>query len=104
AGDRRASHARRDAAAADPGGTPDRRDRDPRPARPQARRPRRELLAISPLHLGRAGPPGGLAAFGTRRPSLCARAGMGGGTHGLDLARPLALDDVPLEARAGAQT
>ncbi len=87
-------------AAPDPGGAPRRRHRHPRPARPPPRRAGRELLAVPPLRLRRAGAPRRLAPLRARRASLCARAGMGGRAHGLDLARPLALDGVRLGARA----
>ena len=104
---RRASGAGRtlaaDDAAADPGGAQDRRHRDPRPAWPPARRLRREFLAVPPLRLRRGGAPHRLAPLGARRPSLCARAGMGGRAHGLDLARPFAVDGVRLAARAREQ-
>ena len=44
-----------------------------------------------------------LAPLGARRPSLCARAGMGSRAHGVDLAGPLALDGVRLAAGLGDQ-
>ena len=72
--------------------------RHPRPARPPPRRTRREFLAIPPLHVRRAGVAGRLAALGARRSSLCARAGMGSRAHGVDLARPLAVDEFRLAA------
>ena len=100
---RRRALARADDAAPDPGGAPRRRDRDPRPARPPPRRAGREFLAVPPLHLRRAGAARRLAPLGARRSSLCARAGMGGRAHGLDLARPLALDGVRLDAGARHQ-
>ena len=90
-------------AAAYPGIAQDRRHRHPRPAWPQARRLGRELLAVPPLRLRRGSPPHRLAALGARRPSLCARAGMGGRAHDLDLARPFAVDGVHLAARARDQ-
>ena len=86
-------------AAPDPGGAPGRRHHHPRPARPPPRRHRRELLAVPPLRLRRGGAPHRLAALGARRQSLCARARMGGRAHGVDLARPLAVDAVRLAAR-----
>ena len=43
---------------------------------------------------GEAGRARRLAPLGARRSSLCARAGMGGRAHGLDLARPFAVDGV----------
>ena len=54
----------------------------------------RDLLAIPPLRLRRGGGARRLAPLGARRPRLCARARMGGGAHGLDLDRPLALDGL----------
>ena len=45
-----------------------------------------------------------LAALRARRSSLCARAGMGSRAHGVDLARPFALDGVRLAARLGNET
>ena len=103
AGKRRRPHARRDAAAADSGGAQDRRHRHPRPARPPALGLRREFLAVPPLRLRRGGPPHRLAPLGARRPSLCARAGMGGRAHDLALARPLAVDGVLVAARPREQ-
>ena len=52
---------------------------------------------------GEPAAPRRLAPLGARRPSLCARAGMGSRAHGLDLAGPLALDGVRLAAGAGDQ-
>ena len=46
--------------------------------------------------VGRAGASRRLAPLRARRPSLCARAGMGSRPYGLDLGRPLALDGLPL--------
>ena len=63
----------------------------------------REFLAVPPLRVGRAGRARRLAPLGARRPSLCARAGMGSRAHGVDLAGPLALDGVRLAARLGDQ-
>ena len=51
-----------------------------------------------PLRFRRAGAPRRLAPLGARRPSLCARAGMGSRAHGLAVARPLALDGCSLAA------
>ena len=56
----------------------------------------RELLAIPPLRLRRAGAERRLAPLGARRSSLCARARVGSLAHGLDLAGPLAVDGVRL--------
>ena len=95
--DRRRPLARRSHAAAHPGSAPHRRDRDPRPARPPARGLGREFLAVPPLRFRRAGAARRLAPLGARRPSLCARAGMGGRAYGLDLARPLAFDGLRLQ-------
>ena len=81
-------------AAAHPGIAPHRRDRHPRPAWPQARRLRREFLAVPPLRVRRGSAPHRLAPLRARRRSLCARAGMGGRAHGLDLAGPFALDEI----------
>ena len=77
---------------------------NPRPARPPPRRTRREFLAIPPLHVRRAGVAGRLAALGARRSSLCARAGMGGRAYGVDLARPLAVDEFRLAAGSRLET
>ena len=81
----------------------DRRDRDPRPARPPALGLRREFLAVPPLRLRRGGPPHRLAALGARRQSLCARAGVGGRAYHLAVAGPLAVDGVLVAARAREQ-
>ena len=95
---RRRPDARRHHAAIDPGSAARRRHRHPRPARPPPRRTRREFLAIPPLRFRRAGVARRLAALGARRSSLRARTGMGSRTHGLDLARSLALDGVRFAA------
>ena len=52
---------------------------------------------------GEAGAPRRLAPLGARRPSLCARAGMGGRAHGMDLAGPFALHGVRFAARRREQ-
>src|SRR5215469_15308982 len=64
---------------------------------------RREFLAVPPIHVGRAGLARRLAPLGARRSSLCARAGMGGRAHRVDLARPFAVDGVRIEGRARQQ-
>ena len=101
--DRCRTLARRHHAAADPRGAPRRRHRHPWAARPPPRRPGGEFLAVPPLRVGRAGAAGRLAPLRARRPSLCARAGMGSRAYGVDLARPLALHGVRLAAGGGDQ-
>ena len=96
AGDRGSPHARCHHAPPDPGGAPHRGNGDPRAAWAPPRRPGRELLAIPPLHLRRSGASRRLAPLRARRPSLCARAGVGSRAHGVDLAGPLALHGVRL--------
>ena len=64
--------------------------------RPPPGRARRELLAVPPLRHRRGRAAHRLAPLGPRRPSLRARARMGGRAHGLALDRPLALDGLCL--------
>ena len=101
--DRPSPDARRHHAAAHPRGAPGRGHHDPWPARPAARRRRREFLAIPPLRLGRAVAERRLAALGARRSSLCPRAGMGGRAHGVAVAGPLAVHAVLVVSRARHQ-
>ena len=70
---------------------PDRAKRDARRAWAPAGGTRRDLLAVPPVRLGRAGRARRLAPVGARKPRLRARARMGGGADAVDLDRPLAL-------------
>ena len=68
---------------------------------PPPRRTGRDLLAVPSFRPERLPRGHRLAALGELRPSLRARARMGGGAHGLALGRSLALDAVPLAPRRG---
>ena len=67
-------------------------NRAPRRARPAASRVGREFLAVPPVHFRRAVVTRRLAPLGARRARVRARERMGGGAHGVDLVRSVALD------------
>ena len=82
---------------------PRRPQRDARRAWPPPRRTGRNLLAVPPVRLRRAGLAGRLAPLGAREPRVRARARMGGGADAVALVRPLAVDALRLGARAQSQ-
>ena len=65
--------------------------------------PGRNLLAVPPLQQWRAGIADRLAPFWPRRPSLCARARMGGGALGASVDRPFRLHGLRFGACHGAE-